>query len=162
VANGFDWKQPKTQFDLRALLPPSQSTLEKVFEFLMRKLLGEYKMEPGMKLETEVPHLANLLGYPYASSLKTNVLRAPNIASAVPVICGLLDWLREEVQVWLAMASNSDNGEDCGMATLFFRPDDGTEWNIDSVFHNVRDLLEIQKWEFFQKKFFCLRLEWNL
>ena len=129
----------------KALCPVSQKTFERVFEFLMKVLLGKQYSLENKKFEAEVITQASVLGYPFANGLKPNVLKAPNIQGAVPIVCGFLDWLREEAETWEVITGISDKDAENGPSfiKLFFRPDDGMEnnnMNIENVFHNVQNL----------------------
>ncbi|OQV25116.1 hypothetical protein BV898_00808 [Hypsibius exemplaris] len=134
-ANGFQSKQkkPLTEADLS---PISIGTLSSVFEFLMAKLIGDFTYREGQKMETILPFYAEQLGYPYANQITTNALKAPNVGKTVTVIAGFLDWLREEVQLWLIMTSrDADNG---GLTSMFCRvPQE--EIGGDDVYNTFRE-----------------------
>ncbi|GAV02112.1 hypothetical protein RvY_12715 [Ramazzottius varieornatus] len=142
--HGFDWQPAncKSAFSEAALNPASRQTFEKVFEFLIKQICGgDYSLD-GKKIEVEVMSNASKLGYPFANLLKPNVLKAPNIPNAVPVVCGFLDWLREEAEAWEVL-STSGNREalESGYGSLFHRAEEGmgpNGKNIENVFHNAR------------------------
>ena len=139
MANDFKSTQ-KTAFTEEKLISMSTSTLEEVFVFLMRTLFGgTYSLE-GQKWEMQVMFWADKLKYPYASDLKPNVLKAPGVpgSTALAVVIGFLDWLREEVEAYTKLL-NLPEGE--GLHTVFFQqPDEAAEsaLDIDMIFHNVR------------------------
>lgn len=125
------------------LNPTSVETFRQVFDFLMSVLLGRYptggedgKDRDQNKFVEEVNAQATQLGYPFANLLKRNTLRSPNTTSSWPIICGFLDWMREEAWLWLQMISFSETSP---FFSMYFKStvDGEDNINMENEFHSV-------------------------